>query len=449
MEQPSVQKTTAVKATETAREVRKMLKAWYEKAHEYKRTGERQVTWSMMGTNYNLLVAMDVMTLWTENYASLAASKKVEGPFIAKAESAGFSNLCCGYSRTVLGYCIAHEELGIPPDFSPDGGLALPDFLVTSTGTCDPRFKWYQAMGKYLKVPLFAYDRINSPPLSMKLTPDLKERYIQYGTAQFWGLVEFLEQQCGHKMDWDKFREVDRLDMETWRMAWQTYELRKAVPGPVPTQDMMSSFVPRVFMPSEPATLDFYTRLRDETKERVNKKQGVIPNEKFRVMWAGGLPPWHNMGIYNYFESLGAVAVFETTYNPGEPTELENEERYHPIELFQRRLYAGIEQDWAKAFGPGGSGYPQIETLKDYIRDYKIDGLVMHATKSCRATSIGQTMNRDLIRKFSPVPVLFLESDIIDARDYSEADTRARIDAFVETLDAIKSGRRRAEAAAS
>ncbi|MBI4216175.1 MAG: hypothetical protein HY687_02100, partial [Chloroflexi bacterium] len=61
-QQPSVQKTTAVKATDSAREVRKMLKAWYEKAHEYKKTGERKITWSMLSTNTRILAAMDVMT---------------------------------------------------------------------------------------------------------------------------------------------------------------------------------------------------------------------------------------------------------------------------------------------------------------------------------------------------------------------------------------------------
>ncbi|MBI4216018.1 MAG: 2-hydroxyacyl-CoA dehydratase, partial [Chloroflexi bacterium] len=248
---------------------------------------------------------------------------------------------------------------------------------------------------------------------------------------------------------WDRLNELIDLDHETHKVYWEAYELRKAVPGPLPSQDTMNTFIARVFMPCEPATLDFYTRLRDEVKERVDKKLGVIPNEKFRVMWAGGLPPWHNMGIYNYFESLGAVSVFETTYNPGEPNPLPSAEKYHPLERMVRQQYDAMDEDRKRAFGPGGSGYPQIETLKDYIRDYQIDGLVMHSTKSCRAMSIGQTMNRDIIKKYAPVPVLSLESDIIDARDYSEADTRARIEAFVETLDAIKSGRRSAEAAAS
>ncbi|MBI4216591.1 MAG: 2-hydroxyacyl-CoA dehydratase [Chloroflexi bacterium] len=448
MNQPSVQKTTAIKATETAREVRKMLKARYERANEAKRTGEQKVAWFMLGTNTAIPVAMDVILLGTENYAGLCAAKKVEQNFIGKAEAAGFSNLCCGYSRTVLGYCQERSELGMPPDYAPDGGLAWPDLLFTCAAICDPRFKWYQAMAKLTGAPLSIYDA-HTPALTMKLTEDVKERYIRYGVDQLRTAVAFLEKHCGRKMDWNKLTQVIELEEETNRVSWQMYKLRRAVPGPVPTQDMMSSFVPRSFLAGEPSTLDFYIRLRDEAQERVDKKIGVVPQEKFRLMWAGGLPPWHNMGIYNYFESLGAVSVFETTYNQGAPSELDHPEHYHPLERMVRRQYAGLEEDRTRAFGPGGSGYPQVEDIKEYIRDYKIDGLVMHQVKSCRPTSVGQAMNRDLIRKFSPVPVLSLESDIVDARDYSEADTRARIDSFVETLDAVKSGRRSAEAAAS
>jgi hypothetical protein len=33
---------------------------------------------------------------------------------------------------------------------------------------------------------------------------------------------------------------------------------------------------------------------------------------KYRLLWGSGLPPWHTMNIFNYFEGLGAVFVGET-----------------------------------------------------------------------------------------------------------------------------------------
>jgi hypothetical protein len=39
------------------------------------------------------------------------------------------------------------------------------------------------------------------------------------------------------------------------------------------------------------------------------------------------------------------------------------------------------------------------------------------------------------------LPSLILESDIIDITSYSEADTRNKIDAFIETLESIRKNR--------
>jgi hypothetical protein len=33
---------------------------------------------------------------------------------------------------------------------------------------------------------------------------------------------------------------------------------------------------------------------------------------------------------------------------------------------------------------------------------------------------------------------MFMESDIVDVRDYNEAETKMRVDSFMETVDAFK-----------
>jgi hypothetical protein len=40
---------------------------------------------------------------------------------------------------------------------------------------------------------------------------------------------------------------------------------------------------------------------------------------------------------------------------------------------------------------------------------------------------------------YRDIPSLILESDIVDINSYSEADTHARIDAFIEILESVKS----------
>jgi len=86
---------------------------------------------------------------------------------------------------------------------------------------------------------------------------------------------------------------------------------------------------------------------------------------------------------------------------------------------------------------PGSS--PEIERLIKYIEDYNIDGVVMHEAFSCRTWHVGLIWQLNQLKKiYRDIPSLVLESDIIDISSYNEADTRARIDAFIDTLEAAK-----------
>jgi benzoyl-CoA reductase subunit B len=73
--------------------------------------------------------------------------------------------------------------------------------------------------------------------------------------------------------------------------------------------------------------------------------------------------------------------------------------------------------------------------IKDYVRDWNADALVIHSVKSCRLFSAGQGDMREYFTKQLQVPTLLIESDIEDPRYFSEAQLRNRVDAFFEALE--------------
>ena len=81
-----------------------------------------------------------------------------------------------------------------------------------------------------------------------------------------------------------------------------------------------------------------------------------------------------------------------------------------------------------------------VELILEFIEEYAIDGLVMHATRSCRATTIGQKHLKNMLQRYVKVPTLILQSDMVDLRDYSEAQWLNQIDAFLEILASRKTG---------
>jgi len=429
----SKDKTTATKSTKTAQESYKIVKRMYAKAREAVNEGA-PVAWVMVASiAEEMLYAMDVIPIYTENYGAVCAAKKGAGPLLEAAEADGFSNVICGYVRTGLGHAAKRKELGMIPPDAPEGGMADPTMLIGSSAGCDPRFKWYQAMGRYMDVPYFALE-VPMPPNN--IDPDeVRESYLAYQVQELKRLKAFLEKTLGRKMDEDKLMQAVITAEQTRTMWWKCYEIRRAVPCPMPTEDMLSCVVPGMFYPSYPESINFYKGLYAELEERVRNNIGVVPEEKYRLVWGGGLPPWHSMNIFNHFEERGAVCIIETCYCQFEP--FEDAYKYNdPLERLARWYYHRFTSKQKKALH--GPGHPRVQRLLDWIDEYQADGLVMHGSISCRATTVGQMYFENVLRDYIRIPTLFMESDIVDDRDYSEVQTKAKVDAFIETMESHK-----------
>jgi benzoyl-CoA reductase/2-hydroxyglutaryl-CoA dehydratase subunit BcrC/BadD/HgdB len=76
----------------------------------------------------------------------------------------------------------------------------------------------------------------------------------------------------------------------------------------------------------------------------------------------------------------------------------------------------------------------RLQTITDLARRFQVDGMVMHANRSCKPFSITQSDVRDTLRDELGLPVLILEADMTDARLYNEGAIRERVAAFLEML---------------
>ena len=154
----------------------------------------------------------------------------------------------------------------------------------------------------------------------------------------------------------------------------------------------------------------------------------------------GDLLDFVDKGRVGSGNSKGAVFPVETTYRMVEATrnfDVDLSKINDPLEHLAWRwlLYATYWHDKARK-RPGSS--PEVERLIQYIEDYKIDGIVMHEAFSCRTWHVGLIWQLNQLKKvYRDIPSLVLESDIIDISTYNEADTRARIDAFLDTIEDV------------
>ncbi len=76
----------------------------------------------------------------------------------------------------------------------------------------------------------------------------------------------------------------------------------------------------------------------------------------------------------------------------------------------------------------------------DVIRDYKIDGVLLHNNQSCRPSATGMYDLKNILLEETGTPSLILDCDMNDPRAYSDEQMKMRMESFLEVLDAKKKG---------
>jgi len=387
------------------------IKKYYEDAHRAK-AEKRPVAWVTSTFPIETLIAMDIYPVWPENYASVCAARQASVELCERAEREGFSRDLCSYSRCVLGSMFG-EEKGLP-----EGGLPKPDFLVTTTCACDTHLKWFQVAGRLYKAPLFFLDVPYN--ISGVDSQSLEKEHVEFYVSQLEELFSFLEKQTGTSLDKARLRETVALSNQTSQLWMEIQDHRRTIPCPMDARDAFSAVFFMLCVPGTQMAVDFYTTLRDETRERARNKAGVIENEKHRLIW-DNLPLWFNLKIFEYLNSLGAVVVAETfshvwagSLDPSKP-----------LESLARKYLVNFANASIKR---------KIDLILSLVKDFSANGLVLPINWGCRMMSIGETIVRDIVYQKLGVPSLIIDVDSSDWRNYNEAQIKDRFQTFLETL---------------
>lgn len=390
---------------------RNYIKRHYEDAHKAK-AEKRPVAWVTSTTPVETLLAMDVMPVWPENYASVCAARQVSVKLCERAEKEGFSRDLCSYSRCVLGSMFNEAEA------LPEGGLPKPDFLVTTTCACDTHLKWFQVASRLYKAPLFLLDVPYN--ISGADSQNLDQAHIAYYGSQLDELFFFLEKQTGTKLDMTRLRKTLELSNRTSQLWMGIQELRKTIPCPMDARDAFSAVFFMLCVPGTQAAVDFYIALRDEICSRVKDKVGVVENEKYRLIW-DNLPLWFNLKIFEYLNSLGAVVVAEVFSH----TWSGNLDSSRPFESLARKYLPNMANSGIQR---------RIDIILDLVKEFNANGVVLPTNWGCRMMSTGETLVRDEVNKKLKVPSLILDVDSSDWRNYNEEQIKSMFEAFFETL---------------
>ena len=373
-------------------------------------TGAKPVAWVTSGAPVEILRPFDFYTVYPENHGALCGAQKMGSELCSVAEEHGYHQDLCSYARIDLGVFFSGK--------TPAGKLPKPDLLFASNNICQTVVYWYKALAHYLKIPLILFDT----PYNFE---DITESDVSYMVRQFEEMIPILEQISGKPYSEKSFETAMRLGKAS-AMAWgEVLDTMKARPAPMTIFDAFTHLAPIVSLRGLPVTLEYYRTLLSELKDRVDRGIGAIKNERKRLMW-DNIAIWFKLRDHAHLFAERGMNFVTATYTNAWAETISYMNEKQPL------------QSMAKAYSLvilNNNLNHRLKLMERLIKEYGVDGLVIHSARSCKPYSVGQYDLKRLLMDRLGVPSVVLEADITDARAYSEEQARTRLEAFFEAME--------------
>ncbi len=399
-------KSPKIQATE---QMKQLITEYYIDAKTTKlpEGSHKPICWITSGGPVEFLIAADVIPVYPENHGAMCGAAKIAPGLAEVAEKMGFSRDLCSYARADIGGALT-ESGAIP------GGLPKPDFLLCCNNICGTVVKWYEELARIFDVPMFLFD---TPFIHV----EKPEHATEYVRQQCLELVKFLEERTGNEFSLEKFAEVAMLSVEAvdlWKGVLATAEHR---PSPFTCFDAFIHMAPIVTLRGTRKVVDYYQLLKQEMEDRNAHGIAAVPDERYRLIW-DNIPIWYEMrNLGNLFAEKSACLVADT-YTTAWAVDIKIDDPLTSMADAYTKVYLNVSIDL------------MLDQLVALIERYDADGMVMHSNRSCKPYSLGQYDLSRAVSERTGKPSLIIEADMTDSRVYSEAQTRERVEAFIESL---------------
>ncbi len=331
-------------------------------------------------------------------YSYYMGAKRGVAKYIEIAETAGFSVDVCSSIRAEVGVALSEE-------------LPKPDLLITNSEVCDGYGAW-QFVAEQYGIPIYQID-----------TPYQEdEGAVDYMVKEFRRLITFLEDMTGERIGLEKIDQIFREDLEAAEYNREVNELRKAIPTPMKGRDGMR-LIGGGQNRGNAGAFPYLKSLVEELREKVEKGEGAVPEEKYRLLWCQTPPFYVDLTTWME-EKYGAVVAFN---DPHKEVWWEKGE-YDGVPVLEAMARQYITDPW------NGSSERRVSTLVENAREYSVHGAVHYNQWGCRVSAGHAQMFAERLEKEVGVPTLILDGDYIDFRNHSDAQVKTRLSAFLEML---------------
>ncbi len=415
-----------------------MIASHFDRLANASEAGKKVVYTFVPGNLTELLLSFDVLPVYPEINALQSAMRKRSAGFINEAERVGHSEDVCAYVKCDIGM----KRQG---NIGPTGQvLPKPDLLLLSYTGCFTFLKWFELLREEYDCPIAL---LHTPYQAQgAITESMRAYMVEQLKTQ---VIPALEQVTGRAYDEDRLRSLLALSARAEEDMVHVLESARHRPSPIDAYFGGVYYIGPMFTAFRGTqdAVDYYRMLRAEVDDRVAHGQGpVTPNgpmkeEKYRLV-VEGPPCWSNFrDFWQMFSDEGAVVVASTYTKVGGVYDFGF--RHDP------RDPLGTLADYCMGCYTNRSLPQRVAMLETYLEDYAADGVLVNSVKSCNSFSAGQLVILREIEKRTGVAGAFIETDLVDARYFSRANVKTRIESYLQRIQQTRAGAAAAAEAAS
>ncbi len=403
------------KKLKSAAAVSKFMADYYYELNAASESGSPKIAWCTSVGPAEILRAMGYLVYFPETHSAMLGATRMATDLIPAANALGYSPDICSYLTADIGAFLK----GVTPlakVYEGISGIPKPDVLVFNTNQCRDVQDWFAWYGEKFDAPLMGvYTHRNVGNVTRPLIDSIARQMEE--------LIGPLAKIAGKTFELDELKRVVALSRECSELWKKILETAASQPSPLTFFDAATLMGPAVVGRGTQYTVDIYQDLLAELEQRIQKNEGAVGDESYRIYWEG-MPVWGRLRAHSeLFAGLKANVLASTYCNSWIFSALNPEDAFNSMAQAYTELFV-VRSDAAKQ-----------KYIADMLDFYKIDGIIYHDAKTCpNNTNCRYGMPRRL-EKITGVPSLTIQGDLNDLRLLSDEQTQTNVEAFIEQLE--------------
>jgi len=376
--------------------------------------GEKKIAWCTSVGPAELLRSFGFEVYFPENHGALLGATRTAETYIPFAQKYGYSNQICSYTTSDIGSFLANET----PLLKHYGlkSVPKPDLIVYCTNQCREVEDWFSFYANHFSCPVAGIQ----PP---RYLDEVRKEELSLVVAQLERLIPICETVSGRKFDLNSFQETLKLSREATALWQKVLKTSIASPAPFSFFDGTIHMGPIVVLRGTEAARNYYSVLLHELEGYVSQSIGFLENESCRLFW-DGMPIWGKLKIMSVlFKQYNSAVVASTYCNSWIFDDFDENDPFESSALAYTKIFINRSER------------AKMEMLKNWIDEYRIDGVIFHDSKTCFNNSNARFGMPVRLNDATGIHTLVVEGDLNDLRFFSEGQTTNKIETFIEQIE--------------